>query len=42
MFLLYAIALIIIDRKNVTIEILGESLKNRISEFLIQQNPQKS
>ena len=42
MFLLYAIALLIIDGENVTVEIVGESLKNRISEFLILQNPRKS
>ena len=41
-FLLYTIALIIIYRKNVTVEILGESLKNRIGEFLIEQDPRKS
>src|SRR5580692_11305912 len=42
MRLLDAIALFVIDRKGIPVEIVGELLKQRVSEVFILQDPQKS
>ena len=42
MRLLDTIALIVIDREGISVEIDGELFKNRIREFLVLQDPRKS